>query len=151
VDSTEAELVDAVFARGDPALEIAGGRREPRPFLHARGQPVRRSVSTAWMLGPGSCRIHHLVPDRTRPMDFEVHSVETVQGFGSGREAQRDFKPLFMPRSTPQRQRAWLLHRAPRAAAVVGAAAPAGATLGSYVGDEVYLSLVDGRHGAYPR
>ena len=46
------------------------------------------------MLGPGSAE-HHLVPDRTRPMDFEVYSVETVQGFGSGREAQRDFKPLY--------------------------------------------------------
>ncbi len=27
----------------------------------------------------------HVVPDRTRPMDFEVHSVMEVLGYGTGR------------------------------------------------------------------
>ncbi|MGH8663020.1 MAG: type VI secretion system baseplate subunit TssF, partial [Burkholderiales bacterium] len=38
---------------------------------------------------------YHVVPDRTRPMDFEVYQVRAVTGYGEGIEAQREFMPFY--------------------------------------------------------
>jgi len=37
----------------------------------------------------------HVVPDRTRPLDYEVHSVEKVTGLGATADGNRRFAPLF--------------------------------------------------------
>jgi type VI secretion system protein ImpG len=38
---------------------------------------------------------YHVVPDRTRPQDFEVHSVTGVQGFGTSADPEQDFLPFY--------------------------------------------------------
>ena len=38
---------------------------------------------------------HHVVVDRTRPMDFEVYSVQRVVGYGEGVEAEQEFRPFY--------------------------------------------------------
>jgi type VI secretion system protein ImpG len=38
---------------------------------------------------------YHVVPDRTRPMDFEVWSIESVQGFGASAKPEQAFLPLY--------------------------------------------------------
>jgi type VI secretion system protein ImpG len=38
---------------------------------------------------------YHVVPDRTRPLDFEVHSITEVIGFGTSTTAQREFLPFY--------------------------------------------------------
>src|SRR3546814_152302 len=37
----------------------------------------------------------HLVPDRMRPMDFEVYEVKGVEGYGSGAEMRQTFLPFY--------------------------------------------------------
>ncbi|MDN5862451.1 MAG: type VI secretion system baseplate subunit TssF [Salinisphaera sp.] len=37
----------------------------------------------------------HVVPDRNRPMDFEVYDVVGLRGHGSSTEHRRDFLPLY--------------------------------------------------------
>ena len=44
-------------------------------------------------LKPGT-HDYHVVPDRTRPMDFEVYEVKSVQGVG-GSDVERDFQPFY--------------------------------------------------------
>lgn len=145
VASDQAELV-ILFSRGDPALEtlVDGGTLALfcTPAINLFPKRLDRV-----QLGPGAWE-YHLVPDRTRPMDMEVHSVESVIGHGTGREPQREFKPMFTthhespleghgyftvrrePRLMSQRQR----QQGPRS---------------SYIGEEVFLSLVDAGHGPF--
>ncbi len=92
---------------------------------------------------------HHVVVDRTRPLDFEVYRIQKVVGLGEGGEEQ-EFLPLYattdhasqhdlayytvhrMPRLTSTRQK----QRGPRS---------------SYLGGEVFLTLVDGHCAPYRR
>ena len=46
---------------------------------------------------------YHVVPDRTRPMDYEVHSIASVTGFGTGRVAPAGV--LAAVRDLPRRSR----------------------------------------------
>jgi len=101
------------------------------------------------LLEPGHAE-YHLVADRTRPMDYEVYSVEEVVGHGaSGTDAVCSFAPLYRSshRSLADGQGYFSTRRTPRQLSerqrLQGARVP------SYLGDEVYLSLVDDRHGPY--
>ncbi|MEM7259028.1 MAG: type VI secretion system baseplate subunit TssF [Pseudomonadota bacterium] len=89
----------------------------------------------------------HLIPDRTRPMDFEVYRVLSVKGHGSQGESQ-DFFPYFSIDSkradvdsaffSIQREQRLLSSKQKR----VGPRS-------SYVGSEVFISLVDGMEAPY--
>ncbi len=100
-------------------------------------------------LGPGNADFH-VVPDRTRPMDYEVHSIERVVGHGaSGTDSACEFAPLYRSshRTLPEGHGYFTIRRTPRRASE--RQRQQGARVPSYLGDEVYLSLVDGRHGPY--
>lgn len=92
---------------------------------------------------------HHIVADRTRPMDFEVHDVFGVQGFGDGQEPEQTFLPFYAGNA-----RTWhnpsaaffTLRREPR---VLSYRQRREGARSSYVGGEVFLSLVDGRQAPY--
>jgi type VI secretion system protein ImpG len=92
---------------------------------------------------------YHVVPDRTRPMDFEVHSVGEVVGFGSTAELKQPFHPFFAwndqvaDGETPAY---YTVQRQPR---VLSARQRARGARSSYVGSEVFLSLVDPDEGPY--
>jgi type VI secretion system protein ImpG len=85
----------------------------------------------------------HVVADRTRPMDFEVHSVTGVIGHG-GAQRQR-FSPFYAvgPRAVGDAGRCWYAtSRKPRH--VSGAQRRKGMRSG-YLGSETWISLVDAR------
>jgi type VI secretion system protein ImpG len=91
---------------------------------------------------------HHVVPDRTRPLDLEVFRVTRVVGTGVEQSEEQEFLPFYshtehagmsnqtffttrrLPRTPSSRQ----LRQGPRS---------------SYMGSEVYLSLVDARSAPY--
>jgi type VI secretion system protein ImpG len=92
----------------------------------------------------------HLVPDRTRPMDFEVHSIERVTAHGaSGTELLREFRPLYEQdhQSLASGDGYFTTRRQPRRASE--RQRQQGARVPSYLGDEVFLGLVDASHGPY--
>lgn len=91
---------------------------------------------------------HHVVPDRSRPMDFEVHSVDQVVGYASGAEAKRPFLPLYAPGGEADFERGayFTLHREPR---VLSAKQRMNGSRSSYLGSEVFISLVDGDEGPF--
>lgn len=92
---------------------------------------------------------YHVVPDRTRPLDYEVHSVLGVVGFGSDGDAPRPFLPFYADASATREAPAagyFSVHRRPRTAP----AHAQSSAESSYTGSETYLSLADARQGPYP-
>lgn len=92
----------------------------------------------------------HVLPDRTRPMDFEVHSVAQVVGYGSGGEKQQEFQPFYGFNDWTRNSDGvayYTLNRQPRLASSrqrkIGARS-------SYVGSETFISLVDASEAPYP-
>jgi type VI secretion system protein ImpG len=90
----------------------------------------------------------HVVADRTRPMDFEVHSVERVIGYGEGAQAEQEFRPFYGAVDADRASAGgyFTLRREPRA--LSEAQRRDGARTG-YIGTEAFLSLVDSREAPY--
>jgi type VI secretion system protein ImpG len=91
---------------------------------------------------------YHVVPDRTRPLDFEVHSISEVIGYGTGTTAQREFLPFYECTERTAQDEAsayYIVHRQQRLAST----RRAGGSRSIYPGGEVFLSLVDGEEGPY--
>lgn len=94
-------------------------------------------------LRPGQAE-YHVLADRTRPMDFEIHSVCGVDGYGDRQEPEQRFAPFYGgdARTWHSPQAAcYTLRREPRL--LSGRQRREGAR-SSYVGSEVFISLVDG-------
>ena len=85
---------------------------------------------------------HHVVPDRTRPMDFEVYGVTEVTGFGASADEEQRFQPLYasVDQTTATADGFYTLRRAPR---MQSAKQKRLGTRTNYVGTEVFMSLVD--------
>jgi type VI secretion system protein ImpG len=90
----------------------------------------------------------HVVPDRTRPMDFEVHSVTEVVGFGSAGESKQDFLPFYATADhvSDGRRAYYTSTRKPR---VLSTKQRIQGARSSYLGSEVFLSLVDPEQAPY--
>ncbi|HYN78265.1 MAG TPA: type VI secretion system baseplate subunit TssF [Lamprocystis sp. (in: g-proteobacteria)] len=85
----------------------------------------------------------HLVPDRTRPMDFEVYRVDSVTGFGVGTAAGREFRPFYAPANLNpggDQPAYYSVHRLPRR---LSSRQQHQGARSSYVGSEVFVNLVD--------
>jgi type VI secretion system protein ImpG len=96
-----------------------------------------------------SAHEYHLVPDRTRPMDFEVHSVGEVVGHGSSAEVKQPFRPFFSWNdlmADGDVPAYYTIQRQPR---TLSTRQRDRGTRSSYVGSEVFLSLVDPDNGPY--
>lgn len=140
LDASELDLV-LLFGRGDANLESL-----------VDASNVALFCTPAINLFPKRAdRIHvnegaheyHVVPDRTRPLDFEVYQVAEVVGYGTGVDSEQRFLPFYAAYSTDeQHQRAayFTTRREPR---LVSAAQKRRGVRSSYIGSEVFLSLVD--------
>ncbi|WP_186145190.1 type VI secretion system baseplate subunit TssF [Burkholderia gladioli] len=92
---------------------------------------------------------YHILCDRTRPMDFEVHSVLEVQGYGDRQEPEQRFLPFYDSNS-----RNWhggqaafyTLRREPR---LLSTRQKQNGARSSYVGSETFIALVDGKDAPY--
>lgn len=92
---------------------------------------------------------YHVVPDRTRPMDFEVFQVEGVTGFGSSAE-QRTFLPFYTCNDLtnfPDHSAFYTLRRQNR---VLSTGQRRNGPRSSYIGSECFISLVDMKEAPYP-
>jgi type VI secretion system protein ImpG len=92
---------------------------------------------------------HHVVVDRTKPMDFEVYSVEHVVGYSEGLEAEREFRPFYASVDADGTHPAhgyFTMRREPRA---LSERQRRDGPRTSYMGSEVSLSLVDSREAPY--
>ena len=134
------------FARSDDGLEALVRADSVALFCTPAINLFRKRLDRI-QLGPGAWE-YHVVPDRTRPMDFEVHGLESVQGFGTGEVAQQRFLPLYASHHVQPReaQGYYTLRREPR---LLSPRQRDQGSRSSYLGDEVFISLVDPRHAPY--
>jgi len=91
---------------------------------------------------------YHVVPDRTRPLDFEVYEVRTVTGYGGGTDSQREFKPFYAEWHTEERMpdAYFTVQRNPR---LLSTSQRQSGTRTSYIGSEVFITLVDTEEAPY--
>lgn len=151
-----------------PALRRLGGREVEIVILFSKADPALQQAVDANCLAlhcvpainllERRCdRIHitpqthdyQVVPDRTRPQDYEVHSVIDVQGFGVGVESQWSFLPFYSAFHTEVRSHNayYALQREPR---LLSSTQQRDGPRSSYLGSEVYLSVVDGNEAPFP-
>lgn len=83
----------------------------------------------------------HVVPDRNRPLDFEVFRLEGVTGYGDTPDQERDFRPFYLTRDFDAESGAFFtLQRTPR---LLSAREKLSGRRSNYGGSDVFLSLVD--------
>ncbi len=93
----------------------------------------------------GKAREYHVVPDRTRPLDFEVHSITQVTGHGGHADSARLFTPFYAHShhtTHDDKGSHYALTRRPR---MLSSKQRRRGPRSTYNGSEVFLSLVDAR------
>ena len=83
----------------------------------------------------------HVVPDRTRPIDFEIYRIEQVTAYGGAGFGEQRFLPLYttLPDAPADAQAYFTVRREPRLVAPGSRDGPRS----SYRGSEVFIALVD--------
>ncbi|HEX6316515.1 MAG TPA: type VI secretion system baseplate subunit TssF, partial [Gemmatimonadaceae bacterium] len=91
----------------------------------------------------------HVVADRTRPLDFEIYQVTDVVGHGAGDDGEQRFLPFYSAESTDveHQQSAYFTTR--RQLRVIPPDQRRRGARSSYIGSEVFLSLVDSTQAPY--
>ena len=90
----------------------------------------------------------HVVPDRSRPLDYEVYQIRDVSGFGSGGDDQLAFLPFYQASSDSRQQKRayYTVMRIPR---IASSKQKLQGPRSSYVGNEVYIAIVDGNEAPF--
>ncbi|GAB3772143.1 type VI secretion system baseplate subunit TssF [Ramlibacter monticola] len=149
VAGSEVELV-LFLQRGEAALEALVDAGSLALFCTPAINLFPKRLDRI-QLGTGSWD-YHVVPDRTRPMDYEVHSIASVTGFGTGAVAQQDFLPLYatyhdaLPTREGGTRGYYTVRREPR---LLSSKQKQQGPRSAYVGEEVWLALVDPAHAPY--
>lgn len=92
---------------------------------------------------------HHVVVDRTRPLDFEVFAVEGIDGYSTGQSAPQRFAPFYRARDPGARERSYFqMRRAPR---LLTERERARGARSGYAGTEVFVAIVDSDDAPYSR
>lgn len=92
---------------------------------------------------------YHVLPDRTRPLDFEVYAVTDVRGYGAGADEEIDFRPFYASRDAGMRHEQMAYYTAHRNPRMLSTRQRKVGSRASYVGSEVYLSLVDAQQAPF--
>lgn len=145
VESDETEIV-LLFSRGEAALESLVDAGSLALFCTPAINLFSKRLDRI-QLGAGGWE-HHVLADRTRPMDHEVHTLESVTGYGVAQVAEQTFLPLYASFHDGSQSHAayYTVRREPR---VLSARQRLDGPRSAYVGQEVFLSLVDPQNAPY--
>ena len=146
VQGSELEIV-VLLGRGDPALES---------MVDASNLQLFCTPAINLFEKPRMDRIHvsdstfefHVVADRTRPLDYEIYQVTDVVGHGAGDDSEQRFLPFYSASSLDPDDRSayFTTRRQPR---VLPPDQKRRGPRSSYIGSEVFLSLVDSKQAPY--
>ncbi len=92
---------------------------------------------------------YHVVPDLTRPMDFEIYEVTGAVGHGTGENRERVFLPFYSSDETSFRTENSSYYTVRREARVLSTRQQRYGPRSNYVGSEVFVSLVDVSEAPY--
>jgi type VI secretion system protein ImpG len=89
----------------------------------------------------------HVVPDTTRPLDYEIFEIQAVTGYGAHAGEERDFKPFYLSKDVRRSDAAYFTTN--RVSRVLSAREKQFGKTSAYAGTEVYISLVDSNSAPY--
>jgi len=90
----------------------------------------------------------NIVPDRTRGMDFEVHSVTRALGYGDRAEPEVEFLPFYSVTDRHSHEKAEAFYTLYREQRRLSTRQLRGSR-SSYTGSEIFISLVDANEAPY--
>jgi type VI secretion system protein ImpG len=92
---------------------------------------------------------YHAVIDRSRPLDFEIHSVNRVTGHRTDVDDELVFEPLYAGADTDRRRTGayYTVRREPR---LLSEQSRRHGPRSGYIGSECFIAIVDGDEAPYP-
>lgn len=91
----------------------------------------------------------HVVPNRTRPLDFEVYQVRNVTGYGVRADDKQAFAPFYSTVGTDSDQGGGAYFTVNRVSRMMSSREKLHGRRSSYGGSEVFLSIVDASAAPY--
>jgi len=93
---------------------------------------------------------YHVVPDRTRPLDYEVYEVTGVVGYGTSAEDKRQFLPLYAATDRTGIAEQAAYYTVERQSRLPSGKQKREGSRSDYHGSEVFVSIVDAQAAPYP-
>jgi type VI secretion system protein ImpG len=146
VDGTELELA-ILLSRGDAALESVVNASNFALFCTPGINLFPKRADRIHV--SDSSYEYHVVPDRTRPVDFEIYEVTSVVGHGVGADSERDFRPFYAAYSADEQHAHNAYFTTRREPRLVTPAQKKRGTRSNYTGSEVFLGLVDSAYAPF--
>jgi type VI secretion system protein ImpG len=140
----ELEIV-VLFERHEASLEGGVAAEQFVPFCTPAINLFPRRVDRIHL----SDRVHQhqVIADRTRPLDFEIHSLVEVSGHGSGPE--QPFLPFYAVRDPARYGREQAYYSVKREPRVLSSGERRRGPRSTYIGSETFISLVDAQQAPY--
>jgi type VI secretion system protein ImpG len=92
---------------------------------------------------------YHLVVDRTRPLDYEIHTVSQLHGYTESNTEQQVFRPLLETLETEPADRQGGFFSVRREPRLLSDTARRSGSRSGYIGSEVFVQLVDQHDAPY--
>ncbi len=92
---------------------------------------------------------YHVLPDRTRPLDYEVFQVTGVTGHGASSEEEQEFLPFYACNDLSHYSEHMAFYALKRERRLLSSRQKRRGPRSSYIGSEAYISLVDARQAPY--
>lgn len=86
---------------------------------------------------------HHVIVDRTRPMDFEIYQIEEVKGYSTGTVAEQRFDPFYRAHDLSAAYNSAAYYQVRREPRRPSAQQTKRGSRSSYLGGETFIALVD--------
>ena len=140
--SPEMEVI-ILLDRAEPALNVFGPEHMALNCTPAINLFPRRSDRVNLSVHQAE---HHVVPDRMRPLDFEVFSVTGMEGFPADGGPTQPFFPFYAANDlsrNPGQRSYYMLRRQPHQ---LSSRARQRGPRSSYLGHDLFVSLVDADH-----
>jgi type VI secretion system protein ImpG len=139
-DGDEIEIYLAM-ERAQPGLENAVDAAHFRLYCTPAVNLFPRSVDRVHVSATET--EYHLVADRNRPMDFEIHSLGALEGIGAGGESIARILPFYSVSHGTSRQSAAVFYTVQRRPRLQSARQQQSGARSGYVGSECFISIVD--------
>jgi type VI secretion system protein ImpG len=140
IDGSGLELV-VLLGRGDPNLESVVDATNLALFCTPAVNLFPKRADRIHVTD--STYEYHVVPDRTRALDFEVYEVTGVVGHGVGAASEQEFRPFYAAYSLDDAHEHSAYFTTRREPRLVSAEQKRRGVRSSYIGSEVFLGLVD--------
>jgi type VI secretion system protein ImpG len=127
--------------RAQPRLENALDASQFRLFCTPAINLFQRTIDRVHVTAAET--EYHLVPDRNRPMDFEIHSLSRVDGIGAGSDVVASIVPFYSVNHRTTRQSAQAFYTMRRQPRLLSTRQQQQGPRSGYIGSECFISIVD--------